>query len=183
MKWLFFGGFLGPFSPKYGSINQRWSIISKRQSVNNLSNYFFKRKRDVPKVYSFGPFLGPIYPQKIKNTAKNQTFSKIYVFRIIKQCQSQVLQKNPNSYTINKKTPFFGTKMDLNCHLGPAQRVNINSQLAYDRTIHPQFMDPQKFLSICRSRLYSGETPIFFYFFFFLLVTQLGTILVVKLFK
>ena len=49
-----------------------------------FQNYLFKQKRDVPKVYSFGPLLGPIYPQKIKNTAKNQNFSIIYIFRNIK---------------------------------------------------------------------------------------------------
>ena len=34
----------------------------------------FKRKRDVHKVDSFGPFLRPIYPQKTQNIAKNQKF-------------------------------------------------------------------------------------------------------------
>ena len=34
----------------------------------------FKRKQDVPKVDDFDPFLGPIYPQKTQNIAKNQNF-------------------------------------------------------------------------------------------------------------
>ena len=34
----------------------------------------FKRKRDVPKVDGFSPFLGQISPQKNQNIAKNQIF-------------------------------------------------------------------------------------------------------------
>ena len=34
----------------------------------------FKWKRDVPKVDGFGPFLGPISPQKTQNIPKKQNF-------------------------------------------------------------------------------------------------------------
>ena len=34
----------------------------------------FNWKLDVPKVDGFGSFLGPIYPQKTHNIAKNQIF-------------------------------------------------------------------------------------------------------------
>ena len=41
-----------------------------------FQNYVFKHKRDVPKVYSFDPFLGLIYPRKNENIAKNQRFHR-----------------------------------------------------------------------------------------------------------
>ena len=41
----------------------------------------FNQKRDVLKVDGFGPFLGPIYPQKTQNIAKNQNFfQKLYPY-------------------------------------------------------------------------------------------------------
>ena len=41
----------------------------------------FKWKQDVHKVDGFGPFLGPISPQKTLNIAKNQKyFQKLYPY-------------------------------------------------------------------------------------------------------
>ena len=84
-----------------------------------FENDGFKRKRDVPKVYSFGPFLGPIYPRKIKNNAKNQYFARNYILKTIKWNKSQVPCKSHNSYIIKKKKKtFLGPKMGPNCPLG-----------------------------------------------------------------
>ena len=38
--------------------------------------YAFWIKWDAPKVYSFGSYLGLIYPRKTKNIAKNKNFCK-----------------------------------------------------------------------------------------------------------
>ena len=38
----------------------------------------------MPEVYSFGPFLGPIYLQKTQNFVKNENFPKSYILRTIK---------------------------------------------------------------------------------------------------
>ena len=77
-----------------------------------FENDGFKSKRDVPKVYSFGPSLGPIYPRKIKNNAKNQYFARNYILKTIKWNKSQVPYKSHNSYIINKKKKkhFWGPK-------------------------------------------------------------------------
>ena len=76
-----------------------------------FENDGFKRKRDVPKVYSFGPFLGPSYPRKIKNNAKNQYFARNYILKTIKWNKSQVPYKSHNSYIINKKKKnIFGAQ-------------------------------------------------------------------------
>ena len=41
----------------------------------------FKRKQEVPKVDGFGPFLGPISPQKTENIVKNQKpFQKLHTY-------------------------------------------------------------------------------------------------------
>ena len=40
----------------------------------------FKRKRDLPKVYGFGPFLGPTDPWKTQNIAKNENTPRNYIF-------------------------------------------------------------------------------------------------------
>ena len=73
----------------------------------------FKRKRNVTKVNGFGPFLGPIYPQKTQNTVKNQNF-----FQKLNSYNYQITQvpgpdKSQNSSKINFKKPFFGPKMDF----------------------------------------------------------------------
>ena len=63
----------------------------------------FKRKRDVPKAEGFSPFLGPIFPPKNQNIAKNQNFfQKLhpYDYQIT---QSQVPDKSQNSYKIDFK--------------------------------------------------------------------------------
>ena len=49
-----------------------------------FQNYVFKHKRDVTKVYSFGPFLGPIYPRNNENIAKNQKFLRNCTLRTIR---------------------------------------------------------------------------------------------------
>ena len=56
----------------------------------SFKNFEFWLKRDVRKFYNFGPFLGPIYPQKHQNIAKNHSFWKNYILRAIKYHKSQV---------------------------------------------------------------------------------------------
>ena len=59
-----FRGFLGFFCPKYGSaLLTFWQEVVSydKDSVWTIfENFLFKKKRDVPKVYSFGPILGPM---------------------------------------------------------------------------------------------------------------------------
>ena len=84
-----FGSFLGPFSPKYGSILLKFraevvSYKTKEIFLAIFQNFVFKQKRDVLKVYSFGPCLGPIYPWKMQTIAKSQFFCKNYILRTMK---------------------------------------------------------------------------------------------------
>ena len=39
-------------------------------------NYVFKGKRDIPNVYGFGPFLGPIYPPENLKYGQQPKFSQ-----------------------------------------------------------------------------------------------------------
>ena len=122
-----------------------------------------------PKITVLVHVWAQFTPGKLKIMPKKR-FPKNCILSTIKLFKSQVSQKSQNSYIINQKTPFFGPKMDPNCPLEPTQRVNINSHIAYNRTIYPQFMDPLSLISgYLRSRLYSGEAPHFFGF-----VTQEG---------
>ena len=52
-------------------------------------------------------------------------------------------QKNRRTLVKLNKKPFFGQKIGLNCPLGSSQRVNTDSHIAYNRTIHPKFLAPQ----------------------------------------
>ena len=57
---------------------------------------------------------------------------------------------------LSKKTP-------KNCPMGPHQRVIRHSHIAYNKTIHLDFLDTKFHLpGICRSRLYSEEASTFF---------------------
>ena len=63
-----FGGFLGPppqIRPDFAEIWTRGRISWDKDIMWTMfQNFVFKGKRDIPKVYSFGPFLSPIYPRK-----------------------------------------------------------------------------------------------------------------------
>ena len=54
---------------------------------------------------------------------------------------------------------FLGSKLRLNCPLGPHQRVIRNSDIDYNRTIHLYFLDAKfQLLDICCSWLYREES-------------------------
>ena len=91
----------------------------------------------------FWSIFGLNLPREKKNIAKNQTFRRNYILRTIRRHKFQVPDKSQNSYKIIKKNPFFEPKMGLNCPLGPAQGVNTNSHIVYNRNIHPYFMNLQ----------------------------------------
>ena len=55
------------------------------------------RPLDLLKVSSFCPILGPIYPQKTKNLARNKNFSRNCIHCTIKLHKSQVPHKSQNS--------------------------------------------------------------------------------------
>ena len=98
-SWGFFGLFLPQIWLKFVEIWTRGSLSQDKYIAWTIfQNWVFKHKRDVPKVYSYGPFLGPIYPQKTKNVAKNQNFPRNYILRNIKWLKSQIPDKSQNSY-------------------------------------------------------------------------------------
>ena len=72
--------FLGSYFPKYCSILLKFwpEVVSNKTNTawTILQNFAFWLKWTTPNVYSFGPFWGPIYCQKIKNIAKTQIFYK-----------------------------------------------------------------------------------------------------------
>ena len=147
--FFWFGDPIGPNFEGFGAItptnmvgfcwnfDQSYSSLISKRDVTLLEEFKFSRPQDVPKDFSFGPFLGPIYPRKTNYFAKKQIFSKNYNPSTIIWHKSQVPYKSENSYINFQKNPFFGPKMGPNCPLGPAQRVNTNSHIAYLRTIHP----------------------------------------------
>ena len=84
-----FGKFVGPFSSRYSSILvnifPRDSLSYVKQITSAIFQKFvFKQKRDVLKVYSFGPYLEQIYPWKVQNIAKRQFFGKNHILRTMK---------------------------------------------------------------------------------------------------
>ena len=72
--------FLGSYFPKYCYILLKFwpEVVSNKTNTawTILQNFAFWLKWTTPNVYSFGPFWGPIYCQKIKNIAKTQIFYK-----------------------------------------------------------------------------------------------------------
>ena len=71
-------GFFGP------SLPQIWLNFAEILTRVIFQNFVLRQKRDVPKVYGFGPFLGSIYPRKMQNIAKDKDFPKNYILRAIK---------------------------------------------------------------------------------------------------
>ena len=124
----------------------------------------------MPKVFSFGPVLGPIYPWKTQNISKNQNFDRNCILRTITWHKSQPPDKLENSYKNFQKYPFFGLKMGLNCPLGLAQGAITKSHIAYSICIFPYFMNSQ----VLRSGYFLFSTLRGRYPCFFCLVVQLG---------
>ena len=92
-------------------------------------------KGTYPKTYNFGPFLGPIYPRKIRTIGKNQNFFKNCIFRTMKQHYLQVHKNHRFLINLVKHVSFLGLKSDLNYFLVLAQRVNTNSHIGYNNDL------------------------------------------------
>ena len=142
-----FWGFLGSFSPKFGLnlLKFRPDVVYHKRKT--FCEQCFKIKclstnGTYPNFSVLVHFLGPIYPRKNENIAKNQSFPRNYILRAIQQRKSQVPDKSQNSFKNYQKNRFFGPKMGVNCPLGWNQRVETNCHIAYNRTIHPYFLDP-----------------------------------------
>ena len=145
------------------NFDQSYSSWISNDHMTCFENIEFLRPQDVPKVFSFGPYLGPIYSPKTQYFLKNKNFSRNYILRTIAWPKPQVPDKSENSYKIFQKTPFFGLKIGQNCPLGPAQGVHTNSHVDYNRTIYPWFMN----LQVLRSGYLLFSTLPFRYTYFF----------------
>ena len=110
MKCSFLGGFwplIVQIWLDHAEIFTKGSLKEYKNSVWRAFQAFaFYLKQDVPKVYNFVPFLGPIYPRKTKNIAKNQNFFKNCILRTIKCHISHVPEKSQNSRRIKQKKTF-----------------------------------------------------------------------------
>ena len=81
--------------------------------------------------------MGPIYPQKTQNIAKNQNFPRNYSLSTIKLRKSQVPHKSENSYIINNQKKNFGGSQ--NGHkLAPGTCPKGQHKFSYS-LYHPHF--------------------------------------------
>ena len=118
-KMAAFWVFLGPYSPKYCFILLKlWPevVSNKKNSVwKILQTLEFYFKWNAVKVYSFGPYWGPIYHRKTKNIAKNQNFFKISSLGIINNVSPRFQKNHKLLVKLSQKT-FSGPKLGLNYH-------------------------------------------------------------------
>ena len=138
--WSFLPQILLEFVEIWTRGSPSWDKVSVWTMFQNIE---FKHKWDVPKVFIFWPFLGPIYPRKTNYFDKNQIFPRNYNLSTIRWHKSQVPDKSENSYKNYQRYPFLGPKMGPNCPLGTPQGLHTISHIAYNRDIYPHFLDPQ----------------------------------------
>ena len=95
MKWSLLGGVLGPFNPQI-LLNFLFSHKEKTLFEQSLCLFMFVHKQNVPKFYSFGLFLGPIYPlENQKYCQKPKFLQKLH----LQNCQT-VLTPGPKKITV-----------------------------------------------------------------------------------
>ena len=105
-----FGGFLGPFCPKYGSSFLKFRPEVVFHNTKTVSEQSFKIKRLIgnetfPKLTVLVHFGAQFTPGKLKILPKNKIFQKLhpYDYQIAQVPGPDNLQ---NSYKINKKNIF-----------------------------------------------------------------------------
>ena len=145
-----FGRFLGPFSPKYWldspKILTRASLSLEKDSLWTIFRIIsLSGKGTYPKFTVLVYFWAEFNPRKSRILPKTKMSPKYASSGLSNSISARSYKKPRILIQLIKKNFFFGPIMGLNCHLVPAQRVNTNSHLAWNRTIHPWFMDPQVF--------------------------------------
>ena len=88
-------------------------------------------------------FRGQFTPGKSKIMPKNNIFPETTSLALSNYTSPRSHVNQRILIKSIKKKQVFGPKMGLNCPLGPAQRVNTASHIAYHGTIYPQFIYPQ----------------------------------------
>ena len=118
-----FGGFLGPFSPKYGWILVKvWpEVVYKKKKTEYGQSFkiiFLRGNGTYPKFTVLVHFLDQFIPGKQKILPENKNFPRKCILRNIKLNQSQFPDKSHNSYKSYLEKPFFGPKMGTDCRPG-----------------------------------------------------------------
>ena len=166
MKWPLLGGF-GPLLPQIlfnlAEILTRNSVsIRKTQCLKNPSKFWILAQMERTQSLHFCYILGPnLQPGNQKILLKTNISVKTTSLGISNNISPRSQKSHWILVKLSKKT-FFGPKLGLNCRLGPNQMVIWNSHIAYNRTIHPYFLDAKfQLLRICCFWLYLEETTLF----------------------
>ena len=141
MKWLLLGGFLGLFSPKYGSILLKISLEVVFCKTKIVCEQSFKIKcLSTNGMYSkftvLVHFWAQFTPGKQKILPKTKIFPET-TFLGLSNHTSPKSKINHKIFIKIIKKPIFWAQNGLNCPQGPAQRVNTKSHIAYNGTIYP----------------------------------------------
>ena len=137
-----FGGFLGPFFPKYGcNLLKFGPEVFHHNTKTECEQCFTIRclstNGTYPKFTVFVNFWAQFTSRKMEILPKTKLFSETTSLGLSDEasCKSQVNRRI--LIKIITQNPFLGPKMGLNCPLGTAQGVDINFHTACNRTIHP----------------------------------------------
>ena len=173
-----FWEFPGLFSPKYHLNQLKVGPEVFHHKKKTVYKHCFKTKclgtnRMHPKFTVLVHFWARFILGKRKILPKAKKFSETTFFGLsndtIPHNLTQVSDKSQNSHKNYQKDLFFGPK----CPLGPSQQVKTNFHIAYNRPIHPWFLNAQLLTSGCLSfSTLPGRYP-----YFFELEIQLGPIL------
>ena len=137
-----FWGFLGPFSPKYGSNLLKFGPEVVDHETKTVCEQCFKIRclsanGTYPKLSVLVYFWAQFTRGKIKILPKTKIFPETTSLGLSDDTSPKSQIDRRILIKIIKKTPFLGPKIDLNCPLGPAQGVDTNSHISYKRAIRP----------------------------------------------